>query len=419
MLRISKRLTPVVGLFFVTSSLIGCATYQGKVGEARSALSRGDYDKALADLKPLAETDNVDQLVYLLDYGTALQIAGKYDESNKVFLQADRLTDLVDYHSVSKIASSLALNEEMSQYKGDTFEKIFINAYLAMNFLELGKLDDALVEARRINEKYLKFRADEKQKFELNSFSKYLSAVIWEANRNYDDAYIAYSEAYKIEPSISTIQEDLIRSAKNARRMDTYADWKKKFPSAKEDPAWYDKKNGELVIIYQQGWGPRKAPAQGEYRFPQLIPVQAHTTRALLNIEGVSAPNATGYLSKEIYDVDQAAIATLKEDYGILIAKRVAGVATKAVLADQLRQKNEGLGQLAWIALNIADRADLRQWSTLPKTIQIIRVPLKAGTYKIKLQGADSSGSVVSDKSLEREVEIKAGGKKFVVWRTL
>ena len=419
MYRTTKRLTPVVGLFFAFSSLIGCATYQGKVGGARQALVRGDYEKALTELKPLAETDNVDQLVYLLDYGTALQIAGKYDESNKVFLQADRLTDLVDYHSVTKIASSLALNEEMSQYKGDTFEKIFINAYLAMNFLELGKLDDALVEARRINEKYLKFRADEKQKFELNSFSKYLSAVIWEANRNYDDAYIAYNEAYKIEPGISTIQEDLIRSAKNARRMDTYADWKKKFPGVKEDPAWYDKKNGELVILYQQGWGPRKEAAQNEYRFPQLVPVYSHTTRALLNIEGAQAPTAQGYLSKEIYNVDQAAIATLKEDYGILIAKRVAGVATKAVLADQLRQKNEGLGQLAWIALNIADRADLRQWSTLPKTIQIIRVPLKAGTYKIKLQGADASGSVVSDKLLEREVEIKAGGKKFVVWRTL
>jgi hypothetical protein len=417
MLRISKRLTPVVGLFFVFSGL-GCATYQGKVGEARHALSRGDYDKALADLKPLAETDNVDQLVYLMDYATALQIAGKYEESNKVFLQADRLTDLVDYHSVTKIASSLALNEEMSQYKGDTFEKIFINAYLAMNFLELGKLDDALVEARRINEKYLKFRSDEKQKFELNSFSKYLSALIWEANRNYDDAYIAYEEAYKIDSGIATIQEDLIRSAKNARRMDSYNEWKKKFPGVKEDPKSYDKANGEIVILYQQGWGPRKQTANNQYRFPELVPVSSFPTRAVLNIEGAGTASGQGYLSKEIYNVDQAAIATLKEDYGILIAKRVAGIATKAVLADQLRQKDEGLGQLAWIALNAMDRADLRQWSTLPKTIQIIRVPLKAGKYKIKLQGADALGAGAG-KSLERDIEIKAGSKKFVVWRTL
>ena len=133
-------------------------------------------------------------------------VAGKLKESNQVFMQADRLAELIDYQSVSRIAGSLAFNEEMVQYKGDTFEKIFINAYLAMNFLQMGQLDDALVEARRINEKYLKYRADEKQAFELNSFSKYLSAVIWEASRSYDDAYIAYAEAYKIDPTISTIR---------------------------------------------------------------------------------------------------------------------------------------------------------------------------------------------------------------------
>jgi hypothetical protein len=414
MTRYSKGLTALVGLFFAFSGL-GCATYQGKVGVARDALADGDFEKAYADLKPLAEKDNADQLVYLLDYATALQIGGNYPESNKVFLQADRLTDLVDYHSVSKIATSLALSEEMSQYKGDTFEKIFINAYLAMNFLEMGKLDDALVEARRINEKYVKFRSDDKQKFELNSFSKYLSAVIWEANRNYDDAYIAYNETYKIDSAISTLPEDLIRSAKNARRMDAYQDWKKKYPNVKEDPSWYDKKNGELVILYQQGWGPRKQAGANQYRFPELMPVSSLPNRAILTIDGSNQ----SYLSKQIYDVDKAAIDTLRDDYAMLIAKRVAGLATKAVLADQVRQQNEGLGQLAWIAMNLSDRADLRQWSTLPKSIQIIRVPLKAGKHKIKLQGADIFGSPATNKNLEREVEIKAGGKKFVVWRTL
>lgn len=406
-----------MGLFFAFTTL-GCATYQGKIGGARQSLERGEYQKALDDLEPLASTDNRDQLVYLLDYGTALQVAGRFDESNKTFMKADRLADLVDYHSLSKISGSLILNEEMSQYKGDTFEKIFINAYLAMNFLEMGKLDDALVEARRINEKYLKYRSDEKKNFEMNSFSKYLSALIWEANRSYDDAYIAYQETYKIDPSIPMLQEDLIRSAKNARRMDTYKDWKKKFPSVVENPNWYDKQYGELVIIHQQGWGPRKMPAQNEYRLPELVPTRSNVQKSLLTIEGDSAGTGQGYLSKEVYDVEQAAMQTLKEDYGILVAKRVAGIATKAVVSDQIAQQDKTLGQLAWIAMNIADRADLRQWSFLPQTIQLIRVPLKPGKYKIKLVGADISGHPVSNISLEREVEVKAGTKKFVVWRT-
>lgn len=412
MKRLFKRLTPVVGLFF-TWQILGCATYQNKVTEAREALVRRDFKKALADLEPLAVKENDDQLVYLLDYGVALQIAGNLKESNKVFLQADRLSELVDYQSVSRIAGSLALNEEMVQYKGDTFEKIFINAFLAMNFLELGQLDDALVEARRINEKYLKYRADEKKTFELNSFSKYLSALTWEANRSYDDAYIAYNETYKIDPTIPTLREDLIRSAKLARRQDAYLSWKKQFPEVKEDPSWYDKSRGELVIIYQQGWGPRKAPSSGEYRFPMLVPVYSETQKVRLTLSDLS------YISREVYDVEKAAIDTLKDDQGILVAKRLGGIATKAVLSDQLRQKNELLGNLAWIALNVADRADVRQWSTLPQTIQIIRVPLAPGKYDLKLEGLNAEGVLTGEDLMARSVEIKAGQKKFVVWRSL
>lgn len=408
----SQRLTQFVGLLLVPL-LVGCATYQHKVGAARDTLSRGEYTKALGDLKPLAETPSDDQLAYLLDYAVALQVAGNLKESNRVFMQADRLAELVDYQSISRIAGSLALSEEMVQYKGDTFERIFINAYLAMNFLEMGQLDDALVEARRINEKYLKYRADEKKAFELNSFSKYLSAVIWEANRSYDDAYIAYSEAHKIDPAISTIREDLIRSAKLARRMEAYKDWKKKFPEVQESDKWYDRGYGELVVIFQQGWGPRKAPDKDGQSLPTLIPVRSQTQQARLNLQNQS------YLSRQIYDVQTAAIQTLQEDYGILFAKRVGGIATKAVLADQLRQKNQALGDLAYLALLLTDRADVRQWSFLPQTIQMIRVPLPPGQYVFNLEGLDHSHTPTGEGFESRTVEIKAGQKKFVVWRSL
>lgn len=400
-----------MGLFLVIN-LSGCATYQSKVHEARNALVSRDYEKALKDLQPLAEKENGDQLVYLLDYGVALQIAGDIKSSNKALLKADRLAENLDYHSVSKVAGSLALNEEMVQYKGDTFEKIFVNAYLAMNFLEIGQLDDALVEARRINEKYLKYRADEKKSYELNSFSKYLSAMIWEANRNYDDAYLAYNEAYEIDPLIPTIHEDLIRSAKLARRMDTYKELKKKFPDIQEQDSWYNKNLGELVVIYQQGWGPRKTSAPNEYRLPTLVPVYSETQRAQVTIVG------NNYLSREVYDVQKAAIDTLNEDQSILIAKRVAGIATKAVLSDQIRQKNQLLGDLTWIALNVADRADVRQWSLLPQTIQTIRISLKPGKYKFNVEGLNFSNYPTGE-FITREVEIKAGQKKFIVWRSL
>lgn len=144
----------------------------------------------------------------------ALHLAGNLAESNKVFLFADKFAESQDYHSVSRVTGSMLLNEEMVQYKGDTFEKIFINAFLALNFLELGQLDEALVETRRMNEKYKKLRGEDKKSFELNPFAKYLSALIWEADQKWDDAYIAYSETYALDQTIQTIKSDLIRLGK-------------------------------------------------------------------------------------------------------------------------------------------------------------------------------------------------------------
>lgn len=407
------RLSIRLGGLLCSLVIFGCATYQSKVQDARVALSRRDFPKALKDLQPLAEKQNGDQLVYLLDYGVALQLSGSLKESNKVFLKADRLAEQLDYHSVSRIGGSLALNEEMVQYKGDTFEKIFINAYLAMNFLSEGSLDEALVEARRINEKYLRYRADEKKAYELNFFSKYLSAMIWEASGNYDDAYIAYADSYKIDPTIDSLKEDLIRSAKLARRMDAYLQWKQKFGDSFEKTEWYDRSKGEIIIIFQQGWGPRKAPSYDEYRLPMLLPVYSKTKAARAYI------NNESYESRLVYDVQSAAIETLREDQGILLSKRLAGIATKAVLADQVRQQNQTLGDITWLVLNLTDRADVRQWSTLPQTIQTIRIYLNPGVYQLSLEGVQATGQPTGEVQSFGDVQVKAGQKKFLVWRSL
>ncbi len=400
--------------------LSGCATYQGKVAPTRDLIKQKKFVEAAEKLKPQAEKEGGDQLVHLMDYGTALQLSGQLKESNTVFMKADKLAEQLDYHSVTRQAGSLLLNEEMVQYKGDTFEKVFINAYLAMNFLEMGLLDEALVEARRINIKFKKYRADEKKSFEMNSFGTYLSALIWEADRKWDDAYIAYHDAYKIDSSNPALKADLIRSAKKARRQDEYQKWKSTFSDVVEDPKWYDKGYGELVILFQQGWGPRKDFSSATHRMPELRPVYSRTQSLRIEfLDNALLKGAPSFVSQKVYSVESAAIKTLQDDYAALAAKRVAGYVAKEIVADQIRQKNELLGFVAWATMHVSDRADLRQWSLLPETIQIIKVPLRPGKYKYRLQGLDSSGMPTSDVRSETEIEIKAEKKKFVIFRSV
>lgn len=391
--------------------LAGCATYQSKVSFARQDMARGEAAKAAEKLKVLVDQNDGDQLVYLLDYATALQAAGQLKDSTREFIRADRLADQLDYHSVSRVAGSLLLNEEMKQYKGDTFEKVFINAQLALNELEQGHLDDALVEARRINEKYQKLRADEKKNFELNPFAKYLSAVTWEADRKYDDALIDYATAYKISPGIGGIREDLIRTSKLAQRPDEYKKWKQEFPNVAEKPEWYDKNLGEIVIVVQQGWGPRKIFSSTDARFPALQSVYSETRRARATVGSQTAESVL------VYDVDGASRKTLDDDRLALLGRRVGGIVAKDIAADQIRQKNELLGAVAWIALHASDRADLRQWSTLPETVQFIRLRVKPGVQTVQLEGLNQSGAPTGEVDT-RTVNVKAGRKSFILWRT-
>lgn len=416
----AKRSVVLAGLLLFSLSTISCATYQSKVAESRNYLSLGQYDLAEKALAPLAEKKDGDQLVYLLDYSVALQMNGKVKESAEALAKADRLADIQDYTSLSREAGSLLLNQEMVQYKGDSFEKFYINAYAALDYLELGNLDDALVETRRMNEKYVKINSEDKRTFEKNVFGKYLSAMIWEANQNWDDAYIAYDEAYKLDPTISFLPADLIRSSKRARRMDDYKQWKKSYPDVQEKKEWYDKNYGELVIIYEQGWGPRKAQVGGQgiyaggYNPPVLRPVYNTVLGMKASIAGVG-----DFESRQVYDVEKAAIETLQHDYSWLAAKRIGAFAAKEVVADQIRQKNQALGNLAWLAMQMSERADLRQWSTLPQSVQLVRVPLKVGSYNINLQGIAAGGNLSEDKKSFTNVVIKSQKITFLRWRTL
>lgn len=404
---------------FLLGSLVltGCASYSGHVDETRNLLV-SDPLKAIEKLEPLAKKDGKDQLMYMLDYATALQLADKNAESAKAFTEAEKIADRKDYHSVSKIATSLVLSEEMVQYKGDDFEKVLINGMNAVNYLAMNELDEAVVEVRRVNEKLKKLKDDGKKEFNQSPLAYYLGAILWEADRKYDDAYISYADAYQYLPSYRPLREDLIRSSIQAQRPEETEKWQKAFPEVVVKPEWKDRNRGEIVFIFQNGWGPRKWPRPEAPRFPQLLPVVNPVTSAVMSIyEPNPASDAKPLFppiqTTPIYTIDDIAMRALEADYSRLVASRIAGIATKAVVADQLRQRDQLLGSVAWLAMNLSDRADLRQWATLPHSFQIARVPVKAGKYTVGLRAIGSSATKAE------EIEVKPGRKAFLVWRVI
>ncbi len=430
-----KKASRRIGVLFLFQALLlGCATYQNKVDVAREALKEHRDEEAVKLLEPMALAENDDQLVYLFDYATALQCVGRYKDSNESFQKADRLAEQKNYHSISRIAGSLLLSEEFVQYKGEDYERLLVNVQSAINYIMLNDHENALVEVRRLNEKLEYYRLEEKKSYEQNTAAIYLSALLWESDKNWDSAYIDFERAYKRDPLIPYIQEDLVRAALRANRQETAEKWMKKF-SIKPKSEWKDKQVGELVLIFQQGWGPRKAErprvatAYGFISpgFPMLQSVSSNTQNVRLEIWPESVDSNDPAKAKEIlkvedskliYSVQDTSMKTLEDAYAPLIAKRVAAYVAKEAIAQQVGKKNEGVGALLSVAMHLVDRADLRQWSTLPATIQVAKVYLRPGKYKLNIRGLLSSGGYSGEDKNAQLIEVLPGKKTFTAWRS-
>lgn len=378
--------------FIIAFLFLGCATYQNRIQQGRDQIQKGDCLSGLKNINDLVEKNDGDQLVFLMELGSALQICKDYTKSNEVFLKADKLSEKLDYHSITRLAGAALLNEEFVQYKGDTFEKLFINVMMAINYLQLGLFDDALVEVRRIDEKFKKYNSDNKKKFELNSFSQYLSGIIWELDGKYDDACISYKAAYRLDVSYHQVGLDAMRSCWLAKRSLDFSELSKDISPTYDELKIIKQKNiNEIVVLFMQGWGPLKQPRPDNHVFPQLVPSLSITYNfQLTNKNDLESK----ILSKNVYDVQKAAIQTLNDDYFSLMGRRAGSYVAKEVFADQLRQQDKAVGEIARLFLLASERADLRQWSMLPASFQVLRIPIKDKKAQYLVQGLDRYANI-------------------------
>lgn len=387
--------------------------YNNEMTNVRQRLSTGGATKVAEDLEKKANEPGDNQLLYILEYATALQAAGDFKKSNQYFLKADDLSEVKDYFSISRQVGSVLLNQGMVQYPGEDYEKVFINAMIAINFLALGDTENAMTQVRRLNEKLYKYRFEAKRNYEQNPFAFYLGGLLREEDKDYDNAYIEFQGAYKNNPNIDYIGKDLVRAAKRARRDEDLAKWQKQF-GIKEDK--WDKDDGEIVVILEQGWIAYKKPNPNFVRIPKLYRAPTKTMAALVQATGENGKKYSEG-TKLITSLFEVADKTLDEQYAGLIAKRVGGIVAKEVMADQVRQKNELLGALAQIALHVSDQADLRYWATLPETLQIARLRVPKGVYNVIVEGQMSMNALTGEKKTFEKVKVLPHKRTFLVWR--
>ncbi|MFN5704425.1 MAG: hypothetical protein ACK45U_01080 [bacterium] len=88
------------------------------------------------------------------------------------------------------------------------------------------------------------------------------------------------------------------------------------------------------------------------------------------------------------------------------ISNSLLRLATKKAAEYAARDQNQNMGSLVGIVNAFTEKADTRNWQTLPHSIHYTRVPLKVGDNEIKLK------LVSFDKKSVREQSFKFNAEK-------
>ncbi len=450
-------------LFFIPilCLLAGCATYGTKVEQVQIKLSQGKYDDALKKLEKTKS--NRSMLLYLMERGTLLHYAGKYEESNKIFDQAEYLAEDLYTKSISREAGALFTSDNILPYDGEKFERALIHYYKALNYIHLKLPESALVECRKVSillQKYADSAEGKSTAYADDAFMQYLAGSLFEWQGELNDAFISYRKAesayekyqheYNVNPP-STLKNDLVRLAKKLRFSEEYEYYKSKY-NINDDDSDKNSETGELIIIHENGFAPRKGSKE------LLIPIlkadkidekldiiafsgelQGRINRRYeeVDIEYILRVSIPEYLtnrpiieymkmkadgieakSEVVEDVQAIAFKNFNERMPKILLKTIARGVTKYITFRTAKKKQgEGAGLLVNVFNIITESADTRSWLSLPNNFQIIRRSMPPGKYNIQLFFYSRDGKQIKSANLP-DVEIKKGDFTFINYRT-
>ncbi|MDM1043284.1 hypothetical protein HX004_02535 [Myroides sp. 1354] len=455
---ISKTLVLLALMFFV----FGCASYHDRITDYYQRMLQQDYagaDNALDKNQLLQKTRNL--LLFYMEKGRVEHLKGNYALSNQYLNKADLLIE-DQVTKVGDVMVGLFLNSMSQSYKGEEFEIFMIHYYKALNYLYLGQSQEALVEARRISlqnyEQGDKYN-NKTTRYSKDAFSLNLQGLIYESTGNYNDAFIAYRNAVEVYQSAKgglyygvSIPENLKYDVMNmANKLGFTSDLKKfeKDFSMSFKP-FQTSEGGEVVVFWENGTAPIKEEENIVFSlikgdsgalvftnalgvmipldfgiaghtdlsdvhsvniaFPKYISIPVPYAKAQVQVNG----SAT-YALEKVQDIDVVAVSTLQERAAKELGKILTRLAVKKsaeYAVKSVARSNDNNAVLEGVGLGLqlynlfSEKADTRNWQTLPAEIKYARIPLNKGKNQLSFELQRPTGEIV-----KQQAEIEGAGK--------
>ena len=212
------------------------------------------------------------RLLYSMDRGMTLHLAGEYVQSNAQLEVAAREVERLYTRSIRTETSAFLTNDTVLPYEGDPYEHVMINIIKALNYAAMGQLMDAVVEARQIDHRLnvLSDTAKEKDGYREDAFARYLTGVLYESTGDLNNAFIAYRKAYDIydatknwarTPMPPMLRADLLRTTDALHMTAEFEEYRRLFPNTQWMPRSEQQQLAQVVVIGYNGRAPRKEDA--------------------------------------------------------------------------------------------------------------------------------------------------------------
>lgn len=438
----------VAGAALWLLSLPGCAPSREHYAVLERQLAYHDYAAADAIVsKHAGEYGERDVVLYDLDRGITLHLAGRYAESNAFLARAEARIEALYTKSITTGIGAMFTNDTLLPYEGEDFEKVQINLIAALNYVYLGDLDEALVEARKVDLKLTAYGAHYATRpvYKEDAFARYLSGILYETRGELNDAFIAYRKAldaydvYRQSYGTAlppTLPADLLRVTEALGLREEYTAYRQRFPNVQYDSLQALQARGELIYLSYHGLAPLKQstvvalPVPGsnqrpvhivQLAFPAFVPRPSSVAYVQLAVTGAGARYTTQ--THLVQDITAIAGKDLQDRLGRISAKTIARAAAKYAAARGLEEGvrrgtgNNAAGAVVGLLANVAgvatEQADTRSWRTLPGAFHLARLSLPPGTYMVSATYYASYGGVLEERPLS-EVTLKAGAKVFM-----
>jgi len=440
--------------------LSGCVTYHEKNIIFHQALESGHYKEAveyLEDNDDIARGRN--SLLYYMDMGIALHLLGDYVSSNEAFEKAYViLEEFSRNHALT--ALSFLSNPTITDYAGEDYEKVQIHYYKALNFALMGNINDALVECRRINIKLNiindKYESGKKNHYGSDAFAWNLMGMLFDSAKEYNNAFVCYRNAletyethYIQDYGVSVPEQlkfDLVNAADRMGLSEEVKKYRERFQISRRNLA-EDPSKGEVVVIWNNGLCPVKTensinffldkgdlgvvsfvneennlwfpvPAGGtdsnsfkDVSMIRLALPQFHE-REQLYYGGTLTVEETEISLEKAQDINGIALLNLQDRMGRELGKALARLAIKKSIEKVARNEDQTLGTIISIVNAISEKADTRNWQSLPHTIYYARFTLPAGTHNLVFRRQTQTGEIYETTST---IETIAGRMTFLV----